>query len=192
MKNSVWEVVPRPKNKSVVGSRWIYKVKHAADGNIDKYKAKFVAEGFSQVEGVDYEERFTPVARYSSIRTILALVAQMGWKIHQMYVKNAFLNGVVEEEIYIEQPEGFETYDGKTHVCILRRSLYCIKQFPQAWYTQIDTYLSGLGFTKNEANANIYHIVVDGKFLILVLYFDDLILTGDDQLICSCKEDLSR
>jgi hypothetical protein len=103
VKNNVWEVVPRPADKSVVGSRWIFKVKHAADGSIEKYKARFVAKGYSQVEGIDYEETFSPVARYSSIRSILALAAQMGWKIHQMDVKTTFLNGVIEEEVYIEQ-----------------------------------------------------------------------------------------
>ena len=88
--------------KSVVGSRWIYKVKKAADGSIEKYKAIFVAWGFSQIEGIDYEETFALVARYSSIRTMLALSTQMGWHIHQMDVKIAFLNGIIEEEVYIE------------------------------------------------------------------------------------------
>ena len=102
IKNSAWEIVPRPVGKSVVGSRWIYKVKQAADGSVEKYKARFVARGFSQIEGIDYEETFAPVARYSSIRTIPALSAQMGWHIHQMDVKTAFLNGFIEEEVYIE------------------------------------------------------------------------------------------
>jgi hypothetical protein len=102
VKNSVWDIVPRPIDKSVVGSRWIYKVKQAADGSVEKYKARFVAWGFSQIEGIDYGETFASVARYSSIRSILALSAQMGWPIHQMDVKNAFLNGIIEEEVYIE------------------------------------------------------------------------------------------
>ena len=99
MNNDVWDVVPRPEGKSVVTSKWIYKIKHATDGSIEKYKARFVARGFSQKEGIGYEKTFAPVARYTSIRTILALVAVMKWKIHQMDVKTAFLNGVVEEEV---------------------------------------------------------------------------------------------
>ena len=95
MKNDVWDVVPRPKGKLVVTSKWIYKIKHAVDGSIEKYKAIFVAWGFSQKEGIDYEETFAPMARYTSIRTILALAAVMKWKIHQMDVNIAFLNGVV-------------------------------------------------------------------------------------------------
>ena len=86
----------------MVGSIWIYKVKQAADKSVEKYKARFVAQGFSQIEGIDYEETFAPVARYSSIQTILALSAQMGWHIHQMDVRTTFLNGVIEEEVYIE------------------------------------------------------------------------------------------
>ena len=102
VRNSAWEIVPRPEGKSVVGLRWIYKVKQAADGSVEKYKARFFARGFSQIEGIDYEETFAPIARYSSIRTILSLSAQMWWNIHQIDVKTVFLNGVVEEEVYIE------------------------------------------------------------------------------------------
>ena len=102
VRNSAWEIFPRPEGKSVVGSRWIYKVKQVADGSVEKYKEIFVARGFSQIERIDYEETFAPVARYSSIRMILALSVQMGWHIHHMDVKTAFLNEVIEEEVYIE------------------------------------------------------------------------------------------
>ena len=96
MKNDVWDVVRRPEEKSIVTSKSIYKIKHAADGSIEKYKERFVARGLSQKEGIDYEETFAPVAKYTSIRSVLALVAIMKWKVHQMDVKTAFLNGVVE------------------------------------------------------------------------------------------------
>jgi hypothetical protein len=124
MQNDVWDVVLRPKEKSVVSSKWIYKTKHVADGSIEKYKARFVARGFSQKEGIDYEENFSPVARYTSIRTILSLAAMMKWKVHQMDVKIAFLNGEIKEEVYVEQPLGFETHDRETHVCRLKKALY--------------------------------------------------------------------
>ena len=104
MKSDVWDIVPKPKKKSVVSSKWIYKIKHAADGSIEKYKAIFVARGFSQKEGIDYEETFAPVERYTSIRTIMALASMMKWDLHQMDVKTTFLNGVIEEEVYIKQP----------------------------------------------------------------------------------------
>ena len=97
MKNDVWDIVPKPEGKSVVSSKWIFKIKHAADGSIEKYKARFVARGFSQKEGIDYEETFAPVARYTSIRAIMALASMMKWNLHQMDVKTSFLNGVIEE-----------------------------------------------------------------------------------------------
>ena len=130
MKNDVWDFVPRPEGKSVVTSKSIYKIKHDADGSIEKYNAIFVAQGFSQKEGIDYEETFAPISRYTSIRSILSLAAVMKWKIHQMDVKTAFLNGVVEEDVYVEQPIGFETHDRESHVCRLKKALYGLKQAP--------------------------------------------------------------
>lgn len=119
MKNDVWDIVLRPKEKYVVTSKWIYKIKHATGDSIGKYKARFVDRGFSQKEGIDYEETFASVARYTSIRAIMAIAAKMRWKLHQMDVETAFLNGVVEEEVYVEKPQGFETQDSQTHVCRL-------------------------------------------------------------------------
>jgi hypothetical protein len=104
MRNDVWEIVSRPEGKSVLTSRWLYKVKHAADGSVEKYKARFVARGFSQREGVDYKETFSLVARYSSIRAVISIAYEMGCSIHRMDVKTAFLNDIIEEEVYIEQP----------------------------------------------------------------------------------------
>ena len=106
---------------------------------------------------------------------------------HQMDVKTVFLNRIIEEEVYIEQPEGFETFDRESHVCRLKRALYGLMHAPLAWYTQIDNYFTRLGFTKSEAGENLYQIVVEGKILIIVLYVDDLILTGDEKMINSCK-----
>ena len=131
-------------------------------------------------QGIDYEETFAPVARYSSIRTILALLEQMGWRIHQMDVKNVFLNGVIEEEVYIGHPEGFYIFNSDSYVFRIKRALYGLKKAPRAWYTQIDSYFTGLGFTKIEVDANLYQIVVECKLFIIVLYVDDPILTGDE------------
>jgi hypothetical protein len=191
MKNDVWEVVPRPKGKSVVTSRWLYKLKHAADGSIEKYKSRFVARGFSQVEGVDYDETFALVARYTSIRAVISIAAEMGWKIHQMDVKTAFLNGLIEEEVYIEKPLGFEVHGRESHVCRLKKALYGLKQAPRAWYSRIDAYLQQLGFEKSEADPNLYFIVVGEDPLILLLHVDDLFITGAERLISSCKESLA-
>jgi hypothetical protein len=160
IRNDVWEIVPRPKSKDVVSSKWLFKIKHVDDGSIEKYKARFVTRGFSQKEGIDYEEKFAPVARYTSIRTIIALAAKMKWKLHQMDVKTAFLNGVIKE-VYIEQPQGFEVEDRKTHVCKLKKALYRLKQAPRAWYGKIDSFLMSLGFTKSKADSNLYFKVMN-------------------------------
>ena len=109
-----------------------------------------------------------------------------------MDVKTAFLNEVIEEEVYIEQPEGFKIFSSESHVCRLKRALYGLKQAPRAWYTWIGSYFIRLGFEKSEVDPNLYQIVVEGKLLIVVLYVDDLILTGDELLIHSCKADLAK
>jgi hypothetical protein len=132
MKNDVWEVVLRPKYKSIVTSKCLYKIKHDVYGSIDKYKAIFVARGFSQQEGEDYDETFAPVAIYTSIRAILSLVAFVGWSLHQMDVKTTFLNGVIKEEVYIEQPQGFEVHPKESHVCRLKKAWCGLKQAPRA------------------------------------------------------------
>jgi hypothetical protein len=107
LKNDVWEVVPRPHGKSMVTFKWLYKIKHAADGSVEKFKARFMACGFSQKEGIDYDKIFAPVARYTSIRIIISLTSVFDWKLHQMDVKTVFLNDEVEQKVYIEQLEGF-------------------------------------------------------------------------------------
>jgi hypothetical protein len=154
-----------------VTSRWLYKLKYVADGSIEMYKARFVAQGFSQAEGVDYDETFALVARYTSIRVVISIAVEMGWKIHQMDVKTAFLNGLIQEEVYIEQPLGFfEVHGRESHVCRLKKALYGLKQAPRAWYSRIDAYLQQLGFEKSEADPNLYFIVVGEDPLILLLY----------------------
>jgi hypothetical protein len=220
VKNDVWDVVLRPEGKSLVTSRWLYKIKYVVDGSIEKFKARFVAQGFSQVEGVDYDETFTPIARYTLIKVVISIAAEMGWKIHQMDVKTAFLNGLIEEEVFIEQPQGFEVHGRDSHVCRLKKALYGLKKAPRAWYSRIDTYLQQMGFEKSEAlyglkkaprawysridtylqqmgfekseaDPNLYYIVVGEDPLILVLYVDDLFITGAERLIVGCKESLA-
>ena len=156
MKNDVWDIVPRLEGRSVVTSKWIYRIKHAADGSVEKYKARFLARGFSQVEGIDYEETFSLFARYTSIQTIISLATSMGWKLHQMDVKTTFLNGEIEEEIYIEQPYVFVIHEKDSHVCRLKKAFYGLKQVPRAWYARIDGHLMSLGFSKSVVDPNLY------------------------------------
>ena len=169
IKNDVWEIVPRQKDKSAVSSKWIFKTKHSANGSIEKYKARFIARGFSQKEGIDCEETFSPVARYTSIRIVLALEAKNKWKLHQMDVKTTFLNVLIEEEVYIEQPQIFETDDWESYVWRLKKALYGIKQAPGAWYERIYGFLMSLGFTKIKEDSNLYYKVEDDELIVRFL-----------------------
>ena len=152
MKNDVWDVVPILEDKEVVTSKWLYKIKHGFDGSAEKFKARFVAHGFSKKEGVDYDDIFAPVAQYTTIRSIIDLAAMQGWNLHQMDVKTAFLHGAIKEEVYVEQPLGFKVQDWDTHVCRLKKALYGLKQAPKSWYERIDSYLMKLGFTHSNVN----------------------------------------
>ena len=175
----------------MVSSKQTYKTKHLTDDSIEQYKAIFVAHGFSHKEGIDYEETFAPVARYTSIRAILVMASNVKWKLHQMDVKTTFLNGLIEEELYIEQPQGFKIDDQETHVCKIKKALYGLKQAPKAWYERIDGFLMSLGFTKSKADSNLYYKVEGDGLMILLLYVDDLFLTGEYKPINECKKNLT-
>ena len=132
--HNTWELVPLPKGRKPVGSKWVFKIKEKADGSIERYKARIVAQGFSQKPHLDYTETFAPVAKFASLRSILAISAIEDLELHHMDVSSAFLNGDLDEEIYMSQPEGF-VQPGQEHlVCRLRKSLYGLKQSPRQWY----------------------------------------------------------
>jgi len=193
MKNDVWEIVPRCEGKSIVDSRWLYKVKHTDDGSIETYKAWFVVRGFSQRARVNYEETFVPISRYTSIKTIMSLSSVFGWQLYQMDVKTTFLNGMIEEEVYINPLRGSEVHGRKTHVCRLKKSLYKLKQAPHAWYSKIDEYLFGLGFQQNFCKSNLYYLFDRFDLLVFVMQVDDLILTRNfEKLVAGCKAELAH
>ena len=141
-KNHTWDLVTLPPRKSVVGCKWIYKIRTRSDGSIERYKARFVVKGFTQEHGIDYEETFAPVARISSVRTLLAIAAASKWDIFQMDVKNAFLNGDLSEEVYMQPPPGLSVDSNK--VCHLQRALYGLKQAPRAWFAKFSSTISQL------------------------------------------------
>ena len=118
----------------------MFKTKHNANGEIEKHKARLVVKGYKQKAGIDYQEVFAPVARLETIRLVLALAAQNNWIVHQMDVKSAFLNGILQEEVYIDQPPGFIKKGEENKVCRLKRALYGLKQAPRAWYSRINGY----------------------------------------------------
>jgi hypothetical protein len=144
-KNHTWDLVDLPRGKSVVGYKWVYKIKTCSHGTVDRYKARLVARGFTQEYGVDYEETFAPVARLSSVRALLAVAASRHWSLSQMDVKNAFLNGDLSEEVYMQPPHGFSSPPNK--VCHLRRALYGLKQAPLAWFAKFSAIVSCLDYS---------------------------------------------
>jgi len=134
-KNDTWKLVERPPDRKVIGVKWVYRTKLNADGSVNKHKARLVVKAYAQIFGVDFSETFAPVARLDTIRLLLAIATQKGWKIYQLDVKSAFLNGFLQEEIYVEQPEGFVAEGQEDKVYLLKKALYGLKQAPRAWYS---------------------------------------------------------
>eukprot|EP00253_Pinus_taeda_P035126 PITA_35126 len=187
-RNKTWDLVELPKGKEVIGVKWVYKTKSNNEGKIERQKARLVVKGYKQQYGRDYDETFVPVERMETVRTVLSIAAQHKWKIYQMDVKSAFLNGVLKEEVYIEQPLGYEKKGQEHKVCRLKKALYGLKQAPRAWYSRIDSYLLENEFDKCEGEPTVYIKEKDGKIFIVVLYVDDVIFSSnDDYLIKNFK-----
>eukprot|EP00253_Pinus_taeda_P004661 PITA_04661 len=187
-RNKTWDLVELPKGKEFIGVKWVYKTKCNAEGKIERHKARLVVKGYKQQYGRDYEETFALVARMETVRAVLSITAQNKWKVYQMDVKSTFLNGVLMEEVYIEQPLGYEKKGQEHKVCRLKKALYGLKQAPRAWYSRIHFYLLENEFDKCEGEPTVYIKEKDGKILIVVLYVEDVIFTGnDDYLIKNFK-----
>ncbi|WVY99969.1 hypothetical protein V8G54_026039 [Vigna mungo] len=181
-KNNTWELVTLPIGKRPVGCKWVYTVKYKADGSIEKYKARLVAKGFTQTYGVDYLETFAPVAKMNTVRVILSLAANYGWNLEQFDVKNAFLHGDLEEEIYMEIPPGYGRDVVTNTVCKLKKALYGLKQSPHAWFGRFTKVMTGLGYKQSQGDHTLFFKhSKSGGVTILLVYVDDIILTGDDK-----------
>lgn len=155
-------------------------MKYNADGTINRFKARLVANGFTQSYGVDYEETFAPVAKLNSIRVLLSLAANLDWPLHQLDIKNAFLNGDLEEEVYMDVPPGLDTEDSFRKVCILKKSLYGLKQSPRSWFERLTRVVKKHGFTQCQTDHTMFiKSASTGKKAIMIVYVDDIILTGD-------------
>jgi hypothetical protein len=174
-KNDTWELVPRPKNKNVIGTKWVFINKLNEDGQVTRNKARLVCKGYAQVEGINFEETFSPVSRMEAIRLLLAYACSKNIKVYHMDVKSSFLNGELEEEVYIEQPEGFQLSENADYVCKLKKALYGLKHAPRAWYSRLDKYLQQAGFRKGSADNNLYIKVTQDSILLIEVYVDDII-----------------
>ena len=175
-------------DRKIIGVKWVFRTKLNADCSINKYKAKLVVKGYAQIFGVDYSDTFAPVSRL-----VLAIAAQKGWKVFQLDVKSAFLNGVLHEEIYVKQPEGFVVQGKEDKVYLLKKALYGLKQAPRAWYSRINDHLLNIGFEKSLSVSTLYVKHKGNNVLIVSLYVDDMLVTGDDtRLVEEFKQEMMQ
>ncbi|RVW14708.1 Retrovirus-related Pol polyprotein from transposon RE1 [Vitis vinifera] len=180
--NGTWDLVVLPSGKSTVGCRQVYAVKVGPDGQVDRLKARLVAKGYTQVYGSDYGETFSPVAKIASVRLLLFMAAMCSWPLYQLDIKNAFLDGDLAEEVYMEQPPGFVAEGESGLVCRLRRSLYGLKQSPRAWFGRFSSVVQEFGMLRSAADHSVfYHHNSLGQCIYLVVYVDDIVITGSDQ-----------
>ena len=176
MDNGTWNLVKLPDGRKPVGCKWIFKTKCTSEGKIERYKARLVAKGYTQKPGEDYDQTFSPVARYSSIRALLAFAVQNNMIIHQMDVVTAFLNGTLDEEIYLEQPPGY-IMEGKENLfCELKQSLYGLKQSSRCWNTVFKQHLESINFKQCTANPCVFISSGGPNLTIIAVYVDDLIV----------------
>ncbi|KAI5354358.1 hypothetical protein L3X38_007253 [Prunus dulcis] len=178
---STWSLVPNLGDKNIVGSKWIYKIKRNSDGSIARHKARLVAQGFSQEQGLDFSETFSPVVRHTTVRLILSLASMNKWQLRQLDVKNAFLHGDLEEEVFMKQPQGFADPRYPDFVCKLKKSLYGLKQAPRAWNAKFTGYLPAIGFQPSQSDPSLFVRHSNYEVVILLLYVDDIILTGSNE-----------
>ena len=183
--------VELPAGRKTVGCKWVFKEKVGADGNVDRYKARLVAQGFSQQYGLDYDETFSPVVRTESVHTLIALATQKNLLLNQMDVTTAFLNGILEEEVYMKQPEGFVVKGKEKMVCRLNKSIYGLKQSPRCWNAVLHEHLCKIGFTQSTSDPCIY--TSDGELTILAVFVDDILLaTSSTSRLDEVKQAIAR
>ncbi|GJX07003.1 ribonuclease H-like domain-containing protein [Tanacetum coccineum] len=178
IKNGTWILVPKPPNVNVVRSMWLFRHKYHADGSLSRYKARLVANGRNQQYGVDCSDTFSPVVKPATIRTVLSLALARNWPVHQLDVKNAFLNGDLTETVYMYQPPGFVDSRFPHHVCRLQRSLYGLKQAPRAWFQRFAGYALRVGFTSSRCDSSLFIYQHGTEVAYLLIYVDDIVLTA--------------
>jgi len=179
-KNKTWSITPLPHGKHAVGSRWIFKTKFNSDGSINRHKARLAAQGFTQKFGIDYKETFAPIAKITTVRVLLSVAINNGWKMSQMDVKNTFLHGDLEEEVFMKLLPGHPQGGDSRMVCQLHKSFYGLKQSPRAWHAKLSTALEALGFKRSSADSSLYvQLNINDNFMVLI-YVYDLIITGNN------------
>ena len=181
LKNNTWTIVPLPEGKKAVGCKWVFSIKHKADGTVERYKVRLVAKGYTQTYEVDYQETFSPVAKLSTVRVLLSLATNLDWPLHQFDVKNVFLHGDLKEEVYVELSSRYTTSTETKVVCKLQRALYGLKQSPRAWFGQFSLAMRKYGFKQSNLDHTLFIKHKVGKVIVLIVYVDDMIIIGNDE-----------
>lgn len=173
--NQIFDLVPRPPNRNIIGCRWLLPT-----GSLGRCKARLVTKWYNQEYGRDYTATFSPVIKSTTIHLILDIAVSRSWPIQQLDVNNAFLQGTLNEEVYMEQPPSFVDSDNPTHVCRLRKAVYRLKQAPRAWYLELITYLLSIGFRNSQADASMFVLHRGNHYTYLLVYVDDILITGSN------------
>jgi hypothetical protein len=175
--NGTWDLQPLPAGRKAVACRWVFALKRDAKGAVERYKARLVAKGFSQKPGVDYGEVWAPVSQYKTLHILLAVVVAEDLHLHQLGIKTAFLNGIIEEELYMKQPPG-NAKQGDQRVCRLRRALYGLKQASRTWHLALKDFLCSLGFEAADADPCLFVLRCDGATVFVLVYVDDMLIAA--------------
>jgi hypothetical protein len=196
LSNNTWDLVDPPRRANIVTGKWIFRHKMKSDGSLERYKARWVLRGFTQREGIDFDETFSPVVKPATIRTVLSLALSSDWPIHQLDVKNAFLNGTLIETVYARQPSGFTDPRFPDKVCRLNKSLYGLKQAPRAWFQRFASFIATVGFVGSKSDSSLFVYRRGTDMAYLLLYVDDIILTASSptllhSLIASLRKEFS-
>ncbi|KAK2373433.1 putative mitochondrial protein [Trifolium repens] len=180
MSNGTWTLVPPQKHTNVVDCKWLFRIKRNSDGSVARYKARLVAKGFTQTPGLDFKKTFAPVVKPQTIKVILTIALRQGWTLHQMDVNNAFLQGQLSEDVYMQQPPGFIHSEFPHHVCKLKKAIYGLKQAPRAWHDSLKTFVLSVGFSTSLSDTSLFIYNKQGVCAFLLVYVDDLLLTGNN------------
>ena len=193
VRNDMWELVPRPRGVNVIETKWIFKNKLDEHGTMIENKSKLIAQGYTQVEGIDFDETFAPVTRLKSIRILLAIASHLNFKLYQMNVKSAFLNRMLQEEVYVEQPKGFVDPHRPDDVYKLKKALYGFKQAPKAWYDRLTAYLTKHGFKRGFADTTLFVRKYTNYFVVAKIYVDDIVFGAtNDSLAQSFVDEMKK